>query len=59
MTPAKGPSTAACTLMFIGVALAMGFSAIAWFMPASQDVGLPLPSMMVTFQPIFSAASLM
>ena len=41
------------------MAMPSGFSAIAWFMPASQEVGLPLPSMMVTFQPSFSPASLM
>ena len=41
------------------MAMPSGFSAIAWFIPASQEVGLPLPSMMVTFQPSFSAACLM
>ena len=39
------------------MAMPFGFSAIAWFIPASHEVGLPLPSMTVTFQPSFSAAS--
>ena len=49
-----------CRLARVGEkAMPSGFSAIAWFMPASHEVGLPLPSMIVTSQPSFSPASLM
>ena len=36
------------------ITIPSGFSARAWFSPASQFVGLPRPSITLNFQPIFS-----
>jgi hypothetical protein len=39
------------------MAMPSGLSAIAWLKPASQPVGLPLPSMTVNLQPRERAAA--